>query len=334
MYDVIIIGAGPAGSMAAKISTNAGYIVLLVEKRDLPREKSCSGILIQKSIKIIEKEFGEIPEDVFSSPPINKGIIIYNEKGSEFKFESDGYNIWRNLLDEWLTLQTQYAGAEVRTSSPALNCVEKEDYVEVHFKGYVEKAKAVIVCDGAGSKIKRRVLDVPLDQIITYQTFCNGRVDLDNGFFHAFLDSSLSQYDAWLNVKDGYIIIGVGVKDASKKKDYHSCFVSYLKTNYNLKIESFEKAETGLMPHIQPNFRTDLGKGRILFAGDAANLLNPLGEGISSALFSGYAAAEALISCEKADDILKIYNKNLKGEIDYMVRQWKYLGTITKRFKV
>jgi flavin-dependent dehydrogenase len=79
MYDVLVIGAGPAGCMAAKKSADAGYDVLLVDKMDLPREKSCSGILIQKSVQMVEAEFGKIPEMTFSHPQINRGIILTNE---------------------------------------------------------------------------------------------------------------------------------------------------------------------------------------------------------------------------------------------------------------
>ena len=327
MYDVIVIGAGPAGCMAAKKTAEAGLNVLLVEKKSLPREKSCSGILIQKSIKIVEKEFGKIPGRIFSHPILNQGIIITNEEGQAYSYPSEGYNIWRNTFDEWLALNAENAGAELRTSTRAMHCEEKEDHVRVHLEDYIEKARWVIACDGAGSRIKRNILDVDGDYIITYQTFCRGMIYLDSAFFHAFLDTSLSQYDAWFNVKDDYLIIGVGVKDASKMKEYHSCFVSYLESNFNLKIGSVEMEETGLMPHIRSGFNMDLGKGRVLFAGEAANLLNPIGEGISIALASGYFAGEAVIG---GGDVLRCYSDGLQDEIDYMLRQWRFLGSISE----
>ncbi|MCC5466883.1 FAD-dependent oxidoreductase [Pelosinus sp. Bkl1] len=121
MYDVIVIGAGPAGCMAAKRLARTGYKVLLVEKMQVPREKSCSGILIERSIDLVENEFGKIPDTVLCSPSVTKGIIIYNEENLSFKFESKGLNIWRSAFDHWLTLQVIDNGVEFRPSTLALS---------------------------------------------------------------------------------------------------------------------------------------------------------------------------------------------------------------------
>jgi flavin-dependent dehydrogenase len=352
LYDVIIIGAGPAGCIAAKKLAEYGFEVLLAEKMSLPREKSCSGILIPKSIQMVGKELGKIPEDVFSSPRLNQGIILNSEDGKEYRFESEGYNIWRNEFDRWMCLKAEDAGCTLKTLTSALSCEEKKDHVTVNFarrsaekenglnkmEFLQEKTRFVIASDGASSKIRRDLLKTSPDYIITYQTFCKGSIDLDSRFFHAFLDPKLSQYDAWFNVKDEYLIMGVGVKDASLMKHYHSKFVSYLETHHNASILSEEKTEVGLMPHITPEFRVNLGKGRVLLAGDAAHLLNPMGEGISSALASGYAAAEAIKAEYDSDkyvnpvNILDRYESNLKGEIDYMKRQWRFLSTLSPEF--
>jgi len=53
MYDVIVVGAGPAGSTAAKVLAEKGLHVLAVERHKLPRYKSCSGVLIQKTMDLV-----------------------------------------------------------------------------------------------------------------------------------------------------------------------------------------------------------------------------------------------------------------------------------------
>lgn len=340
MYDVMVIGAGPAGCMTAKRLADADYNVLLVERMKIPREKSCSGILINKSINLIENEFGKIPHSVLCKPHISKGIIITNEKNQTFKFESDGLNVWRSLFDEWLALKAQSAGAELRQSTSALSCKEKHDHVSVKLHDseiYEERARIIVACDGAGSIVKRNLFKKSKNYVFTYQTFCKGTINLDPGFFHAFLDPQLSQYDAWFNVKDDFLIFGVGIKEPATMKMYHSRFFSFLNSKFNVKIESCVKDEVGIMPGVMPGCPLDLGTGRILFAGEAANFLNPIGEGISSALTSGYGAAEAVKSVYKTNNfsvksLINTYKCNILPEKEYMTRQWTILAGMSSKF--
>ncbi len=58
MCDVIVVGAGPAGSTASKTLADKGHKVLLVEKFKMPRYKSCSGQLIKKSIGLVQEYYG------------------------------------------------------------------------------------------------------------------------------------------------------------------------------------------------------------------------------------------------------------------------------------
>ncbi len=338
MYDVIIIGAGPAGSMAAYKLAKNDYKVLLVEKMQVPREKSCSGILIERTIEFIKNEFGEIPDNVFCKPNITKGLILYDENNHPFKFESKGYNIWRSSFDHWLTLQAENQGAEFCPSTIALSCEQRDNHVAVHLqndKTYEETAKIVIVCNGAGSSIKKALLKQSESNIITYQVFCKGTIDLDHNFFHAFLDPKFSEHDAWFNVKDDYLIVGVCVKDIHKLENYYKEFLSFLIAKYNLKIQSSDKKERWVIPLIQSGCPVYLGNGRIMFAGEAANFLNPMGEGISSALISSNAIADAIINTDIQQSpqiTLDAYKKNISDEHARMVRQWSLLADISKRF--
>ena len=77
MCDVIIIGAGPAGSTAAKVLADKGLHVLLVERHKLPRYKSCSGVLIQKSMDLVRRYYGQdVPLPATCAPVENRGIIF------------------------------------------------------------------------------------------------------------------------------------------------------------------------------------------------------------------------------------------------------------------
>jgi flavin-dependent dehydrogenase len=100
MYDVLVAGAGPAGSTAAKILAEKGMRVLLAEKEKLPRYKSCSGQLIGKTLELTKAYFGEpVPLSVTCEPAQSRGMVLTNDKGRSFRFEQKGLNVWRSAFD-------------------------------------------------------------------------------------------------------------------------------------------------------------------------------------------------------------------------------------------
>ncbi len=76
-----------------------------------------------------------------------------------------------------------------------------------------------------------------------------------------------------------FLILGVGIREPSMMKMYHSRFISFLNLQFNAEIESYIKEEIGMMPYIRPGCPVDLRKGR-----KAVNFFNPIEKGISSAL--------------------------------------------------
>lgn len=341
MYDVIIIGAGPAGCTAARELACNGNKVLLVEKFKIPRNKSCSGILIKRSMDLVRKYFDEdIPEYTMCRPTDNHGMIFTNDKGQEYRYEQEGLNIWRNSFDSWLATKAVEVGAELRDKTVALSCEEREDCVLVNLKDtseYSQKAKLVIVCDGVVGSIKRKLVHTPQNYITTYQTFNKGSIDLDYHYFYAYLQPHLSEYDAWFNVKDDYLIFGVSVKDTSKTEYYYSKFIAYMEKYHNAKIEKQEKVEKWLMPCIMPGCPIEYGNEKVLFAGETAGFLNPMGEGISAGMASGYAAAKAIekieLNCElDMETVYSAYQNNTSVLKDYMRRQWNFVANMASTF--
>ena len=338
MYDVIVVGAGPAGCTAAKALAEKGYKVLLVEKFKMPRYKSCSGVLIKKSMELVKKYFGEaVPEYVMCTPTDNRGMIFTNDAGKEYRFEQEGLNVWRSHFDGWLVEKAKESGAAVRDGVAALSCTEKDGFVEVSLHGqrnFTEGARYVIDCEGVVGALKRKITGEVPGYITTYQTFNEGSIDLDPHYFYAYLQPELSEYDAWFNVKDDLLVLGVSVKDMDKIGYYYGRFIAYMEEKHYLRIDRQTKEEKWLMPHIRPGCRVDYGVGRILFAGEVAGFLNPMGEGISAGMESGYCAASAVMKhFDNPETVREAYRQSTENLKSYMQRQWNFVGGMAGTFR-
>ena len=343
MYDVIIVGGGVTGSIASQQLSKMGYRVLLAEKSEMPREKSCSGMLIEKAIRLVQSYVNtDIPHSVTCEPRQNKGLIFYDEQGKIYKFEQNALNIWRDRFDHWLLIKSEEAGTEIRQNTTVLSCEDMSDHVNVQMqKGgdvFTETAHIVIVCTGAISPIRDRLLGNSMKYVTTYQQFLHGNINLDSHYFYAFMGQNLSGYDAWFNVKDDYLIFGVADTDASNVDNHYVNFAAYMAEHFNAKVRETGKAERWVMPSIIPGCPLHFGKGRILFAGEAAGFLNPMGEGISCGVESAYTAAYSIQQTfpkgkgVNEDDLLKAYVANTRNLHSYMKRQWAFVGGISSTF--
>ncbi|MDE7444258.1 MAG: NAD(P)/FAD-dependent oxidoreductase [Lachnospiraceae bacterium] len=338
MYDVIVVGAGPAGCTASKVLAEKGYKVLLVEKFKMPRYKSCSGVLIKKSMELVKAYFGEdAPESVMCTPTDSMGMIFTNDIGKEYRFPQEGLNVWRSHFDGWLANKAKESGAEVKDGVSALSCIEQNGSVEVSLHGenhYTESARYVLDCEGVVGTLKRKITGEVPGYITTFQTFNEGSIDLDPHYFYAYLQPELSEYDAWFNVKDDLLVLGVSVKEMDKISHYYGRFIAYMEEKHHLRISRQNKSEKWLMPHIRPGCRVDYGVGRVLFAGEVAGFLNPMGEGISAGMESGYCAASAVMehfdNPQAAREAYRQSTENLKS---YMQRQWSFVGGIAGTFR-
>lgn len=338
MYDVIIVGAGPTGSIAAKILSENRYKVLLIEKFKIPRYKSCSGVLIKKTMELVQANFKEeIPISTTCTPIENKGMVFTDDNGKEYVFEQPGLNVWRSSFDHWLTERALTCGTIFNDNTTAISCEEQRNHITLTLRSgnrtYYENARYVIDCEGVVGTLKRKLKKETPSYITTYQTFNRGQIDLDPHYFYAYLQPALSEYDAWFNVKDDLLLLGVSVKKPQQIPTYYNSFISYMENKHNLKIFEQQKAEKWLMPLIAPGCHIDYGVGRVLFAGEIAGFLNPMGEGISAGLESGYHAAHSIMN--NFDNIDKLYDDYKKGTEDlkiYMKRQWAFVAQISPKF--
>ncbi len=338
MYDAIVVGAGPAGCAAAKALAESGLRALLVERRALPRYKSCSGQLIVKSLELVRSYFGEeVPASATCAPAENRGMILTDAAGDEFRFEQRGLNVWRSAFDGWLAERAALAGAELRDQTAALGCEEQNASVCVRMKGvreYAESARWLIVCEGAAGNLRRKLMGRSAESIVTYQTFNRGNIDLDPHYFYACLQPGLSEYDAWFNVKDGWLVLGSSAPDSASARRYHARFLDYMRGRHGLRVDETLLEDRWLLPRVRPGCAVEHGAGRVLFAGEAAGFLNPMGEGISAALESGHGAAQAVLRrFGEPEQALEEYRSRTAEACDYMRRQWSLASGFSAAFR-
>jgi len=74
-FDVIVIGAGPAGSTAADLLAKKGFKVLILDKKAFPRDKLCGGLITWKTVKVLENIFQTSP-DFLKSNRIQEYIAV------------------------------------------------------------------------------------------------------------------------------------------------------------------------------------------------------------------------------------------------------------------
>jgi len=307
--DVLIIGAGPAGSSAAKAVSKGGLTAILLEKEKLPRYKMCSGMLGPTSMAFVAEHFGQIPKEAMSAPYEVEGLCVHKAIGEEplhLSFDvldpgeghRMGCSVKRPEFDHWLAVKS---GVSILDGTRVLKVeVQEEATTVIAERNGIKralKAKYIIGADGPLSVVRKSLkpdFDKSLRLIPNYEEWYVGDVGLQNKWLHCFYDPKVTSFFATLFNKDGKIVVVTGSKQSESTKEYFQNFVAYLEKNHGLVLK--EKTATyGCVLHdmsATDNFY--LGNGNVLLAGEAGGF-NRCAEGISSALITGKAAGDAVI---------------------------------------
>jgi len=328
-YDVVIVGAGPAGAAAAVMCVRHGATTLIIDKRRLPRHKACSGILIPRSCRLVAEHFGQLPRHVLATPHVVPAMRMHFPGGRTLDVPIDGTGIRRDHFDYWLC---QRSGADISDHTRLVSFREGSDGVTLSLRRaggepYVIRCTVLIAADGGSSSIVP-MLDPAINQGVrsyfaiqeTYQ--CTSR--LDPGYFHYFAMPALAPYLS-AYVKDEVLVMEVVAREGANIDPCMERFKRYLWPKIGVdRAERIRRIGCRVTMSAASGcfyFGTD----RTLVAGEASGLLNIFGEGISSALASGLLAGRAAAQgLTEGIDPGPLYRREVQRERHRTREQYNY----------
>jgi geranylgeranyl reductase family protein len=319
IWDVAVIGAGPAGATAAREAALAGGRVILLERATLPRYKTCGGGLINASMRTL-------PDGL----ALNRRAQVRS-----FSFSFDGKRektrtwsqplltlVMRDEFDAALVDRATAAGATLSEATAVLKITEDGDLVRLSIREHSDiLARIVAGADGSAGRssayvgVTFRQVDVGLEAEIPtppeQMASWDDRILIDFGH-------DPGSY-GWVFAKGDVLSVGV----IAARGDAHATRAYLAEFTERLGLAGIEpRISTGHLTRCREQ-RSPLAKGRVLVAGDAAGLLEPwTREGISFALrsgrYAGQAAAAAAAAATTAETSTAIagYTDAIKAELE------------------
>lgn len=322
-YDIIVVGAGPAGSTAARYAASGGAKVLMLEKdRDVGYPVRCGEAVSHEGVVQFIT-----PDPKWIASTVTKfRLVAPNGKSVVPKLDGSGYVLERRIFDYELAKLAANEGAEVITKAYVYDLL-REDGKIVGVKTLIKdkqteiRAKVIIAADGVESRVgKWAGIDTTChikDMESCAQMTLSG-IHMDEDILEFYFGDNVSPGGyLWVFPKgNGTANVGIGLSvEAAKKKSAIRFLQEFVDKKY---------PHAAMLTHIAggvPCAKTnsEIVKGNVILVGDAAHQVNPVsGGGIISGMIGGMIGGQVAAETVQRGDLMHLQE---------YARQWqKRLG--------
>jgi geranylgeranyl reductase family protein len=305
--DVVVAGAGPAGIAAAITASARGLNVVCIDKATFPRDKTCGDGLTANALRLLER-LG-VSADTFGTadPAFVRETVLVSPSGrrAHLPLPGEGQHaavVTRRTLDAALVALARRRGVDVREGNAIEELEQGADALHITMAdGSVVDASRVIAADGHWSTVRRALEpDAPRDlgEWHAVRQYFEG---VDDDRLWVLFERDLLPGYAWVfplpggRANVGYGVLRSDARSGRELKDLWPALLARpgLRDILGAGARPAEPVRAWPIPtRYDP---TRLVHGRVLFAGDAAGVVDPMtGEGIAQAIETGMLAAESV----------------------------------------
>jgi geranylgeranyl reductase family protein len=311
-FDVIVVGAGPAGSTTAYRLATAGKRVLLLDKARFPRDKPCGGGLTVRAVRQLPVSPDPVVEHVVDRMGFR---LRYGARFERTGREPLVYMTQRRLLDNYLVEQAVAAGAEFRDGVKVADVHADAQGASVTVDGAPVEAAVLVAADGVNGTT-RKTLDLGGEYVLGVAFEGNVAKEVVGNRFDGLAEFELGTISggyAWIFPKGDHINVGVGGWE-SVGPTLRGHLGSLCRAH-----GISEQSVSDLRGHRLPLRRSGsvAARGRALLVGDAGGLVDPLsGDGMYEAFASSRLATESIVDLlEGRAESLAGYNEKLASAL-------------------
>lgn len=313
MYDVAVVGAGPAGATLGRKLARRGINTVILEKAHLPRYKPCAGGLPARTLRFFDFDVTPVVERAIY------GVVFSRRCKDRLTQRSPRpliYTVMRDRFDAFLVEEAKAAGARIVEGQAVKRVEVSSESARVVTTQDAWSARVVAGADGVFSTVARRL---GLMRGAPSSVAIEGEFNLPTSTLETWDDTialdlgTLSCGYGWLFPKQEYLSIGVGgsCHQGRKLKAYHRAL---LKARLGDVPRHPQRLTGHILLHRQPGMA--IWWGPVLLLGDAAGLADPWsGEGIYYAIRSAQLAAPVIERALTDRESLQAYEQSVDKEL-------------------